>query len=96
MFTLGCILWLEKKQLNSLPEELRQRVFEASKIAQEYGIEEFNKMQTEYVNLLKEKGVQFIDVDKEAFQNIVEPAMKSSLTGEQTEIYNKIDRKSVV
>lgn len=79
-----------KKQLDSLSQELKEKVFEASKIAQDYGIEEFNKIQTEYVQLLKDKGVTFIDVDKTEFENIVKPAMESSLTEEQRVIYNKI------
>ena len=79
-----------KKQLESLTPEMREKVFEASKIAQEYGIEEFNKMQTKYTELLKEKGMTFIEVDKKAFEDLVKPAMESSLTEEQRAIYNKI------
>ena len=33
-----------KKQLDSLPQELKEKVFEASKIAQDYGLEEFNNI----------------------------------------------------
>lgn len=73
-----------------MPQELKEKVFEASKIAQDYGLEEFNKISTEYVELLKDKGVTFIDVDKTEFENIVKPAMESSLTEEQKVIYNKI------
>lgn len=79
-----------KKQLDSLTPELREKVYEASKIAQEYGIEEFNKMQTKYVDLLQEKGMTFVEVDKQAFEDMVKPVMEANLTEEQKAIYNKI------
>lgn len=79
-----------KKQLDSLSPEMKEKVFEASKIAQEYGIEEFNKMQTEYVKLLEDKGVTFVEVDKKAFEDTVKPVMEASLDEEQKVIYNKI------
>lgn len=79
-----------KKQLQSLTPDLREIVYEAGKVAQEYGLEEFEKIQTEYVYLLKEKGVTFVEVDKKAFEDLVKPVMESSLTPEQKDIYNKI------
>lgn len=77
-------------QLAALTDEQKDAVFEAAQEAQEYGEtlydEEVKAIETD----LKDKGMEFVDVDQDAFREAMVPAVEKSLDEEQLDLYNRI------
>lgn len=82
---------LGKKQFEELSTELQDAVLEAAAEAQVYADELFEEEIADYKNKVVEKGMEIIsDVDKEAFQAAMEPAVKAALNEEQFDLYERI------
>ncbi|WP_078382056.1 TRAP transporter substrate-binding protein [Sutcliffiella halmapala] len=78
------------KQWDSLTDEQREAVLEAAKEAQAYGDELYEQEIGAIEEALKAEGMEFIDVDQEAFREAMLPAIQSSLTEEQLDLYERI------
>ena len=78
------------KQFEKLSPEIQDAVLLSAQTAQSFGLEELQKISTKYTKDLKNKGMEFVEVDKQAFQDIVKPAMVSSFSADQNDLYNKI------
>jgi tripartite ATP-independent transporter DctP family solute receptor len=82
---------LGKEQLESLSPELQAAVLEAAEEAGEYGNELFENEIADYKQKVQDEGMIIIsDVDKDAFQKAMEPAVKESLSEEQFELYQRM------
>lgn len=80
------------KQFEKLPEDLQQLIIESAKIMQEYEHSLFLKQEALDVQFLKDKGMEFIEVDKEAFENLARKAVRESFTKEQMALYERIQQ----
>lgn len=78
------------KQFESLSDEMKDAVLSAAKEAQAYGEELFETEVAEYEKKLKEEGMEFVEVDQDAFREAMKPAIQKNLTPEQYELYEKI------
>jgi tripartite ATP-independent transporter DctP family solute receptor len=80
-----------KKQFESLSKELQDAVLAASKEAQTFGDDLFNKETQDFITKLEDKGMIFNkDVDKDAFRKAMEPAIMANLDAEQKDLYERI------
>lgn len=77
-------------QFEALSEDMQTAVLEAAEEAQEYSDQLFIEETVKYKNLLEEEGMEFIETDKAAIKNLMEPAIKESLNEEQLKLYEKI------
>lgn len=80
------------KQFEKLPEELQQVIMESAKIMQEYEHSLFLEQEALDVQFLKDKGMEFIEVDKSAFEQMARKAVRESFTKEQIELYERIQQ----
>ncbi|WP_099156973.1 TRAP transporter substrate-binding protein [Virgibacillus ndiopensis] len=78
------------EQLNSLNEDMQAAVKEAAKEAQKFGMDLYEKETEGYEQKLKDEGMEFVEVDQEAFAKAMKPAVENSLSEEQLELYKKI------
>jgi len=78
------------EQLNSLNEDMQKAVKEAAAESQEYGQKLYEEEIAGYKKKLKEQGMEFNEVDKEAFAEAMKPAVKKSLSEEQMKLYERI------
>jgi len=78
------------KQWDALNDEQKTAVQEAAAEAQTYGEELFNEEISKIEDQLKEEGMEFVDSDKDAFAELMVPAVKASLSEEQKALYEKI------
>ncbi|MCF6410054.1 TRAP transporter substrate-binding protein [Pseudalkalibacillus salsuginis] len=78
------------KQFEALDEETQNAVKEAAEEAQAYGQELFEEENAKYEKALKDEGMEFVEVDKEAFAEAMKPAVEKSLSEEQLKLYEKI------
>jgi tripartite ATP-independent transporter DctP family solute receptor len=78
------------KQYSSLPDDLKKVIDQAAKEAQEYEHKLFLEEEQKLAKKLQDKGMQFVETDKNAFQSKSKDAVVSSLTAEQKDLYNKI------
>ncbi len=79
-----------KKQFENLPTNLRDVVLQAAKKMQEYEHSLFieqEKLDKEY---LQAKGMEFVEVDKKAFQRIASEAVESNFNDVQKAMYKRI------
>lgn len=82
---------LGKNQYDALTDEQKTAVREAAEEAQVYGDQLFIELVADYKKQVQDRGMEIIsDVDREAFRNAMEPAVKSILNEEQNAIYEKI------
>ena len=79
-----------KEQFEALSEDMQAAVLEAADEAQVYGDQLFEEETLEYIEDLKEKGMIFNPVDKEAFREAMEPAIMEKLSEEQRDILKRI------
>jgi TRAP-type C4-dicarboxylate transport system substrate-binding protein len=80
-----------EKQFNALPEDLQKVVLDASKEIQQYANDLYFETKDTYKNLCVENGMQInSDVDKEAFKEVMVPAVKSFFKEDIWELYEKI------
>ena len=79
-----------EKQFQKLPPELQQLFLEAGKDMQKYEHDLFLENEKEVQEQLKAKGMKFIEVDKDAFQQKCEKAIYDSLSPEMQKIYHQL------
>ncbi|RMG31835.1 MAG: TRAP transporter substrate-binding protein [Bacteroidetes bacterium] len=79
-----------EKQFQALPEELKGIFLQAAEAMQEYEHRLFLKVQNELKTLLQQKGMQFIEVDQQAFRQKAGNAVYESLSPEMQQIYREI------
>lgn len=79
-----------KNKLESLPEDLQQVVRDAAQEMQSYEAELFEADQKRLRESLKERGMEFVEVDTDAFAEKARPAVLESLSDEQRELYEAI------
>ncbi|MCM3412726.1 TRAP transporter substrate-binding protein [Metabacillus litoralis] len=78
------------KQLESLSDEQREAVLAAAEEAQAFGENLLQEEIEKVKNELKEEGMEFVEVDQDAFREAMTPAIESSLSEEQNELYKRI------
>jgi TRAP-type C4-dicarboxylate transport system substrate-binding protein len=79
-----------RNQLESMPEELQQVVRDAAQTMQEYQAELFVDDQARLEQALQERGMEFVEVDVDAFAEKARPAVLEALTEEQRELFDAI------
>ncbi len=79
-----------KNQLDSMSDELRQVVLDAGEEMQTYQAELFEEDQQRLEESLKERGMEFVEVDTEAFAEKARPAVLEALSEEQRELFDAI------
>jgi len=79
-----------KKQFEALSEDMQVAVLEAADEAQLYGDQLFEEETSGYIEDLKERGMTFNPVDKDAFRKAMEPAIMEKLSEEQRDILERI------
>jgi len=79
-----------EQQYQSLPSDLKVIFDECAKDMQTYADKIFLEEQKVIQQKLEEKGIQFIDVDKEAFAEKSRPAIYNSLSAEMQKTYSEI------
>lgn len=77
-------------QFNALTEEQQKAVKDAAAEAQEFGDSLYDESIESIEQDLKEKGMEFVDVDRQEFSDAMLPAVKKSLSDEQNEVLDKI------
>jgi TRAP-type transport system periplasmic protein len=78
------------RRFEKLPPDLQQAVLEAAKAMQAYEHALFLEQEEKEYLFLKEKGMEFIEVDKAAFAQRAQVVVDKFLTGEPKELYNQI------
>ncbi|MBA2780051.1 TRAP transporter substrate-binding protein [Billgrantia kenyensis] len=79
-----------RNRLESMPEELQQIVREAAREMQDYQAELFEQDQQRLEQALQERGMEFVEVDTEAFAEKARPAVEAALDDEQLELFDAI------
>ncbi|MDO6516384.1 TRAP transporter substrate-binding protein [Zobellia uliginosa] len=79
-----------EKQFQRLPPDLKEIFLEAAKDMQAYEHRLFLENEKKVQDALKAKGMEFIEVDKEAFQQKCEEAIYNSLSPEMQKIYDQL------
>ncbi|PMR72497.1 TRAP transporter substrate-binding protein [Billgrantia endophytica] len=79
-----------RNQLERMPEELQQVVFDAAEVMQAYQAGLFEEDQVRLEQLLRERGMEFIEVDTAAFAEKALPAVESVLNEEQRALFEAI------
>lgn len=79
-----------RPQLESMPEDLQQVVRDAALVMQEYEAELFGEDQARLEQALKERGMEFIEVDTDAFTEKARPAVVDALNAEQRALFEAI------
>ncbi len=79
-----------KSKLESMPEDLQQVVLDAGEQMKAYHDELFAKDQKRLRQALEERGMEFVDVDVEAFAEKARPAVLDALNEEQRALYEAI------
>lgn len=83
-------VWMNKNKLESLSAENQEVIKKAALAAQQYTDTEFATMTAEIRQKLLDKGMEIINVDKKAFQDLVTPALDSYFKGNVKTYYNEI------
>jgi len=78
------------KQFEKLPEDLQQVIMESAQIMQEYEHQLYLEQEELDAQFLKDKGMEFIEVDKGAFEQLARKAVQESFTKGQIELYERI------
>ncbi|WP_291784604.1 TRAP transporter substrate-binding protein [Cecembia sp.] len=78
------------KQFEKLPEDLQQVIVSAAQIMQEYEQQLFLEQEALDAQFLKDKGMEFIEVDKQAFEKLARKAVFESFNHLQIELYERI------
>ena len=79
-----------RNQLENMPDELQQIVRDAAETMQAYESELFVEDQKRLEQALQERGMEFIEVDVDAFAEAARPAVLEALTPEQRELFDAI------
>lgn len=78
------------KKFESLPEDLQKIVTESAEVMQAYEHRLFLEQEEKDYEFLKERGMEFVEVDKEAFEERVLEAISQSITGEQQRLFQQM------
>ncbi len=78
------------ERLESLPDDLQQVVLESARAMQAYEHKLYLQQVEEDYLFLKDRGMEFIEVDREAFEEIVREAVRLSLSGETEILYRRM------
>ncbi|MCS4433718.1 TRAP transporter substrate-binding protein [Aquiflexum gelatinilyticum] len=78
------------KKFESMPPDLQQIILESAEIMQAYEHELYLEQEELDYRFLKEKGMEFIEVDKVAFEKLASAAVMASFTEEQKMLYKRI------
>ncbi|WP_275288191.1 TRAP transporter substrate-binding protein [Halomonas elongata] len=79
-----------KDKLDSMPEDLQQVVFEAADTMQAHEADLFAEDEKRLRQDLEERGMEFVDVDADAFAEKARPAVLDSLNEEQRKLFEAI------
>ncbi|MCC5884517.1 MAG: TRAP transporter substrate-binding protein [Halomonas sp.] len=79
-----------RNQFESMPEDLQQIVRDAAQEMQTYQAELFEEDQQRLEQALQERGMEFVEVDTEAFAEKARPAVEAALDEEQRELFDAI------
>ncbi|QJQ96017.1 MULTISPECIES: TRAP transporter substrate-binding protein [Halomonadaceae] len=79
-----------RNQMESMPEELQQVVREAAREMQEYQAELFEEDQQRLEEALQARGMEFVEVDTDAFAEKARPAVLEALNEEQRALFDAI------
>lgn len=77
-------------QWNAISDDLQASVMEAAEEAQVYADDLLAEEIDNYRQMLEEEGMEFIEVDKDAFQEAMQPGIEKSLDEEQMDLYQRI------
>lgn len=77
-------------QFEALDEETQKAVQEAAAEAQTFGMDLYESETAEITESLKDEGMEFVEVDQDAFSDAMKPAVEKSLSEEQLELYERI------
>lgn len=83
-------LAIGEKQYQKLTDEEKEIIHEAAQIAQDYEHRLFLEDEKKLADKMIKEGLEFIDVDYEAFQKLAVEGVKKALTNEQSDIYERI------
>jgi tripartite ATP-independent transporter DctP family solute receptor len=78
------------KKFESMPANLQQIILESAKVMQAYEHELYLEQEELDRLFLKEKGMEFIEVDKTAFEKVASEAVMKSFSEEQKKLYKRI------
>ncbi len=78
------------KKFESLPGELQQVILESAEIMQAYEHDLYLEQEELDYRFLKEKGMEFIEVDKAAFEKLASQAVMENFSEEQKILYKRI------
>lgn len=78
------------KQWDAISDEQRAAVEEAAAEAQAFGEKLYEEEISKIEAALEEEGMEFVDVDQDAFREAMVPAVESFLNEEQLDLYNRI------
>ncbi|MFC4354305.1 TRAP transporter substrate-binding protein [Chryseomicrobium palamuruense] len=78
------------KQWEAISDEQRAAVEEAAAEAQAFGEKLYEEEISKIEAALEEEGMEFVDVDQDAFREAMVPAVESFLSEEQLDLYNRI------
>ena len=81
---------MSERTFQRLPKEYQDAILEAGKIVSEHAIDNLVKEEAEYKKFLEDKGMEFVEVDKAAFQNVAEKVVAENFTPEQNAVYQEI------
>lgn len=79
-----------EKQFQQLTPDLQKLFLECAKEMQEYEHQLFLENESTFKKLILDKGMEFIEVDKTAFQEKAAPAVYQSLSPDMQALYTKI------
>ncbi|MBZ5876557.1 MULTISPECIES: TRAP transporter substrate-binding protein [Chromohalobacter] len=79
-----------KQKLESMPEDLQKVILDAADKMQSYEEELFAEDQKRLRKTLEEAGMEFVEVDQQAFAEKARPAVEASLNEEQQALYQAI------
>lgn len=79
-----------EKQLAALPEDLQRAILEAGRRMQAYHQELFLESEAELRRSLQEKGMKFVEVDREAFRAIADRTVERELPEAILPLYRQI------
>ncbi len=80
------------KQFENLPNDLQQVVIASAQVMQDYEHQLFLEQEELDAKFLQEKGMEFIQVDKEAFERLARKAVLEHFTKEQIALYDRIQQ----
>src|SRR5690606_7006919 len=78
------------KKFEAMPSDLQQVILESAKVMQAYEHELFQEQEERDVQFLKEKGMEFIDVDKAAFEKLAKVAVMKNFSEGQNQLFQRI------